>query len=257
MRMQTHLYKLPNGSYNVQVTNVHPSVSEGAARRAVEAAVAAHAQGVKVTAAPRQGSLITVRLSGSDAVDPKVVIDKLATLSTGSQTFQVTPSKPLKLPSIFVRNVSKIGIAEVEKVFAEYEHDRIQFTYRSKDIPGDLAVVYFKTVSSALNCLKQIKNLRVNGKRLSPSFRETTEPAILLSDVTIKKDEDIDGILKFFNALNPVYHEVRGSEVVVVFRDHKDAETALMLAKRLKVNDKAVSAQANPIHDQGYLFSCL
>jgi hypothetical protein len=92
----------------------------------------------------------------------------------------------------------------------------------------------------------------VNGKRLSPSFRETSEPAILLSDVTIKKDEDIDGILKFFAALNPVYHEVRGgSEIVVVFRDNKDAENALLLAKRLKVNDKAVNAQANPIHDQG------
>lgn len=246
------MYRLPNGSYNVQVTNVHPNVSADAARRAVEAAVSAHAQGVKVTATPRQGSHITLRIGGSEVVDPKVVIDKLATLSSGTQTFQVTPSKPLKLPAIFVRNVSKIGIADVEKVFTEYEHDRIQFTYRSKDIPGDLAVVYFKTVSSALNCLRQIKNLRVNGKRLSPSFRETAEPAILLSDVSIKKDEDIDGILKFFGSLSPVYHEVRGtSEVVVVFRDNKDVETALMLAKRLKVNDKAVTAQANPIHDQG------
>jgi hypothetical protein len=80
-------------------------------------------------------------------------------------------SRPLLLPSIFLRKVDRIGIAEVLNALSGYEHDRIQFTYRSKDVPGDLAVMYFKTEASALDCLGKIKNLRINGKKLYSSYR--------------------------------------------------------------------------------------
>jgi hypothetical protein len=85
--------------------------------------------------------------------------------------FKVGSPVSLNIPAVFLRNVSKIGIDKVREAIAPFKHERLQFTYRSKDIPGDLAVVYFASEADAMNCLSKIKNIRIDHKRLYSSYR--------------------------------------------------------------------------------------
>lgn len=252
--LNAHLHKLADKKYSVHVTNVPHTMSVAEAQAAIEKAVSVHSNSITVTPTPKQGRVLTVRIPAETTVDTAAVIEKLSALSSASNPLTVAETGPLKLPALFLRNVSKIGKDEVEKVMAEFDFERMQFTYRSKDVVGDLAVVYFKTQAEALACLSAIKNVRVNGKRLSSSYRETAEPGIVLTGLDLCSDGEADEVMQMFSDIDPVHYVVRNKdEMVIVTRDQNDAATASIMAHKCEFKGKPLNAEVTGLHDNGYM----
>lgn len=245
--------KLGDKKYSVYIYNIPHSVSLGEAQRAIEKALSVHSTTIQVIPNAKQGHVLTVKIPVEAKIDSAAVATKLATLSTASNPFIVSAPEAVNLPTVFLRNVSKIGKTEVENAISQFPFERIQFTYKTKDLLGDLAVVYFKTQADALSCLSAIKNVRLNGKRLSSSFRETAEPGIVITGLDISFEGDADEVMRMFKDLDPVHYVVKSrTEMVIVFRNEKDASTASVLAHKLEFKGTPVNAEVTGLQDIGF-----
>lgn len=77
----------------------------------------------------------------------------------------------LKKPTLFIRNVKKIGPKNVQKVMSDMGAERLQINYTTKDVVSDLAVAFFPSEESAFSALAKLRSMKVEGNRLPASFR--------------------------------------------------------------------------------------
>lgn len=89
----------------------------------------------------------------------------------GNNTLQVEAPRQIKKPALFIRNVRKIGSANVLAVMNQMNCDRVRINDKSKDVQSDLAVAFFPTEESAFQALHKLKTLRVEGVKIAVSFR--------------------------------------------------------------------------------------
>ena len=167
--LMTEEFKTDDG-YCVKIFNIAAGVSIESAGRAINEVLSTLHADLVAKPTLQLGQIMTLRIPTETSFDRTALDSALRKTFRSSDVVTIT-EKPLLMPTIFLRNIGRIGVGEVLNVVSRYEHDRIQLTYRSKDVPGDLAIMYFKTEASALDCLAKIKNLRINGKKLSSSYR--------------------------------------------------------------------------------------
>lgn len=245
--------KLGENQYSVFISNVPCDISVEEAQKAIDTALSAHSSRIIAVPSPKQGHVLTIRVPAEAIIDSEAVVEKLASLSNDTNPFTVSAAEPVKIPALFLRNISKIGKTNIEGLMSEYDYERIQFTYKSKDVLGDLAVVYFKTQDDALSCLKAIKNKRIEGKRLSSSYRETAQPGILLTGLDLSSKADAEEIMRKYADIDPVHCVMKSrGELVIVFRDIKDAATANVMSLKNTFQGKTLNSQVTDLYDTGF-----
>ena len=87
------------------------------------------------------------------------------------QKLIVAAPKQIKKPSLFIRNVRKIGHSKLVAVMSQMGCDRLRINNRTKDVVSDLAVAFFPTEESAFLAIHQLKNISVEDVKIQVSFR--------------------------------------------------------------------------------------
>ena len=92
-------------------------------------------------------------------------------ITVNNASLQVEAPRQIKKPSLFIRNVRKIGSSKLLAVMNQMNCERVRINDKSKDIQSDLAVAFFPTEESAFQALHTLKTLRVEGVKIAVSFR--------------------------------------------------------------------------------------
>lgn len=77
----------------------------------------------------------------------------------------------LNKPALFVRNIRHIDEAKLHKIFEGHQAARIQAIRKSEDGHLDMAIVYFSNEEGAMKSLQALKDITVDGKRLTLAYR--------------------------------------------------------------------------------------
>ena len=82
---------------------------------------------------------------------------------------------------------------DIKDVLIGHNYDRIQLLQQSKDVQGNLAVVYFTSEVDAAKCFYDIRKhskRNMNGEKIEVALKFTTEPSVKLSNLsdTVSKE---------------------------------------------------------------------
>ena len=80
--------------------------------------------------------------------------------------------KQLPKPSLFLRNVGDVNEELLRTLCVEENKaERVQMTWKSRDITGDFAVAYFKSEEDAREAIKWIKTSTLSKKTIKPTYK--------------------------------------------------------------------------------------
>ena len=132
-------------------------------------------------------------------------------------------------PSLLLHGVGKVDDESINRVVAAHNGQRVQRTYRSADVYGDVAVVYFDSKKDAYSCLGELKSARIGGQKIGATYKDLVEPAV---EISIPSDVDetvLRSHLTSFRIVRVVIQEapVAGKKrtAVVVVSTPKEAQT--------------------------------
>jgi ribosomal protein S5 len=121
----------------------------------------------------------------------------------------------------------------------------------SQDGWMERAVAYFHDRQAALNCMKEIKDISIDGKKLYVAYREVAQPALLLQLPAEANEQVVAELLKDFKVVSVDFY-ADTSSAVVVLEDPEEAGVALraLHGKQLDVRSpQRLSAQLHTIED--------
>ena len=87
------------------------------------------------------------------------------------QKLIITEPKQIKKPSLFIRNVRKIGHSKLVALMSQMGCDRLRINNRTRDVVSDLAIAFFPTEEAAFQALHKLKNITVEDVKIQVSFR--------------------------------------------------------------------------------------
>jgi hypothetical protein len=211
-QLKTSIAKLPNGQYTLKVFNIPATAADSDVEKAILSALSVDDALNISHLAKNQSSdrSFQLRFPSSTSTEKMTQISvALANLDVdGMKASVVSQVKALKKPALFVRNIKHIkgGFAAIEKLFAGQKVERFQpigASARESVEAPDLAVLYFLTEGDALASLQATKGLVVDGKRISVAFREVSESAVELRNIS-------NGVTAETLAPMLMHHEVCG-----------------------------------------------
>jgi hypothetical protein len=158
----------------VNVCNIPSSIDLGAAVQAVSDKVCPKVPTAALSANPGS-SKVFIRLNQEKHyyfADAKERLEAIL----GKLRFSTKPTsavvKQEKKPVLFLHGVSGIQEEKLRRLCMEENlAERVQMTWRSKDVTGDLAVAYFKSDTEAFQAMKWIKSADIDSKKIKPSFQ--------------------------------------------------------------------------------------
>lgn len=166
-------------------------------------------------------------------------------------TAEVTQSKK---PVLFLHNVLGIPEEKLRKLCQEDNSaERVQMTWKSKDITGDLAVAYFKSETDAYQAMKWIKAANINDKKIRTSFQLVSEPAVKITgfpeSLTKSKFFQLFSAFKISRIdVLPVSVDPN-STAVVVLSNKKEAERMISFINLQNPGGFGMKANEFPIDD--------
>ncbi|CAE7575559.1 unnamed protein product, partial [Symbiodinium microadriaticum] len=152
--------------------------------------------------------------------------EALNKVSFGSAVPVARTVKQLNKPALFLRNTSSIGEDLLRTLCVEENKaERVQMTWKSRDIVGDFAVAYFKSEEDAREAMKWIRSSNPGGQSIKPTYRELSEPAVRLSGVP-------SSVTSF--KLQQMFTQFKISRVDLVPGSSQDTKDAIVVVSSLK-----------------------
>ena len=172
----------------------------------------------------------------------------------------------LKKPSLFFRKIpDSCDPQDLKNLVAENGASYFHRSMKSRDLLGDVAVAYFPTEEAALNAMKNMKNVMLDGKKkMSISFREMSEPALKIHNLPGNASlEDVQGMLASYfvkptrvQLLNSGVSANGDIDALVVFGSAKDAQQASVIFRNKHVgNGRILTCSDSPINDIGVVYT--
>jgi hypothetical protein len=141
--------------------------------------------------------------------------------------------KRMKKPVLFLHNVLGISEEKLRKLCQEDNSaERVQMTWKSKDITGDLAVAYFNSDLEAYQAMKWIKSNKVNDKQIKTSYQTVSEPAVKITGFPDSLTKS-----KFFQ----LFSAFKVSRIDVLPRSVDPNSTAVVVLSNQKEVDRMIS----------------
>lgn len=142
-----------------------------------------------------------------------------------------------KVPALFMHNVHNLPEETVEAlVAAEPGFKRLAFVRDTQDGWVQRAVAYFESDAEALTALKKLRDLTVDGERVSVSFKQVHDPLVEVTnipeEITAKK---LAGYLK---GLRPEI-SLEGGRALISLHDPKSAALAVSALHGIKLGGKS------------------
>lgn len=158
------------------------------------------------------------------------------------------------MPVLFLHNVLGMPEEKLRKLCQDDNFaERVQMTWKSKDIPGDVAVAYFKSESDAYGAIKWIKAATINDKKIRTSFQHVSEPAIKITgfpdSLTKSKFYQLFSSFKVSRVDVVPLTQDPNSTAVVVCSSKKEAERMLNFINHQNPGNFGMKATDFPIDD--------
>lgn len=103
-------------------------------------------------------------------------LSELLQMTFHGQKLMITEPKQIKKPSLFIRNVRKIGHSKLVAVMSQMGCDRLRINNRTRDVVSDLAIAFFPTEEAAFQALHKLKTITVEDVKIQVSFRSIQQP---------------------------------------------------------------------------------
>ena len=173
---------------------------------------------------------------------------------------------PIAKPSLLLHNVSKIDDEQLQGLVKAHNAIRIQRTFKSSDVYGDVAVVYFHSKQDAYSCLSDVKaNWRSkmsndgNAVRVSATYRDMNEPAVEINlPAEDMNENDLKKHLSDFR-IQRVIMSSSGSKqqrtAVVIVSTPKEAQSLCDRVNLVKVGNFNLTARLASSLDTGIIIS--
>ena len=122
---------------------------------------------------PAKSSTALLRLKSNAEADVRALRESIEKLPLYEKIALISQPLPLRKPALFIRNLSGVSQPTFDALFEQVKEsvERVEWNFVSKDVRGDLAIVYFSSEAVALATLQQIKGITLEGKRISAVFR--------------------------------------------------------------------------------------
>lgn len=183
---------------------------------------------------------------------PKLV--ESLTKSLGS-AYKVSTPQTLKKPALFIRKIRHAGDATISRLLEGRPGlVRLQWQRRSQDVEPDIVVAYFSSEEAAFETLSKLRDVSVEGKKLSVTYREVGEPAIKVGNIPADH-QSIEKVSNLFSFYKPARVEMlKSGEAIVVLNSPNDVELACAAMNNRKVGgsgDRQLSVTSHELYDLG------
>eukprot|EP01041_Mallomonas_annulata_P002521 gene2521-4903_t len=187
MKPKTSISKSPSESYVVTISSPISSSNYLIELEAVvQDMISKKNIDTKVVSTAAKAKTFVVRMSsGSDISALTAAINTMGKDETQKPTIIQTQNLPR--PALFLRNVKTLspdvfnGLKNPDGPL--HKAERVERCYRGKDVPADLAVCYFSSEIDAMCAMNELRTTVVDGVRLSVSYKEVSEPAVIVKNL--------------------------------------------------------------------------
>lgn len=257
-----HITSTPEGRYCVQVSDIPQASDLTDALKAVSSTVnEAHPN---ATLSVNTGTTTVKVRMGASKYSSQKLEEFLSRVSFGENSPLSTAVKSVPRPTLILRNVSKVDEDTLRTFCVEdLNAERVQRTWRTGEMLGDMAFVYFTTESDAYAAIQKIKQANLGSHKIKASYKEMSEPAVKISgiahDMTSKKLEDIFSHFRVHRIdMLPVSESGSdvdtGREAVIVVSDYKEADKLRETVNLRKFDGVQYCAEENNISDSSLEF---
>lgn len=188
-----------------------------------------------------------IRLKGLPR-DTESIRKQLESITVDGVHPVVSEEKLLHKPALFLRNLTSVSEDALRTLFADIPGvERVQWSHKSKDIMGDLAVVYFISEETAFSALRRIKGMTLDGAKLTVNFRDAVGPAVRVTRLPADVDEaQLLDLFKDFDVL-AVYQQ--GTEAVVALKESRQVLLAAAATNRKVLGDTHIHVEPHELFD--------
>jgi small subunit ribosomal protein S5 len=231
-----HVTTTPDGRFCVQVSDLPSSADLSVVLSTISSTVNAEIPAATLSASTGTAT-VKVRVD-TGKLSPQGLEQALSRVSFGKSTPVSIEVKSVPRPALVIRNVAEVSEDALRTLCVEeLKADRVQRTWRSKDMYGDLAFAYFSSEADAYAAIQKLRQANLGPQKIKASYREMSEPAVKISglaeDVTAFKLQQIFSQFRIHRAdILPVTDSSTDEdgvvlptrEAVVVVSDYKEAD---------------------------------
>ena len=176
-KINGHIATVPDGRFCVQISDLPTDTKLSSILDDLTRVIQAEIPSATLTATTGTASVV-VRLD-AEKMSPKLAKEALSRVSFGSVAAITANIKTKPRPALVIRNVAQVG-EDTLRTFCmeELNADRVQRTWRSKDMFGDLAFVYFSSEADAFVAIRKFHETHLGPHKIKASYREMVEPAV-------------------------------------------------------------------------------
>jgi small subunit ribosomal protein S5 len=251
--LKFNFVKLPDHSFAVQLHNFQNPASILDIEKSVKSALSSAFPDDDVIVSNTIGApqFVSIRYSSHHQDKMDGIVAGLNKLVINGQKVIASNPREIRKPTLFIRNVVKVGEEKIQKVLSNLSCERLRINYKSKDSLSDLGVAFFATEEAAFLALSKLKSTLIDGEKIAASYREVAEPAITIHNLPSHFDEE--KVLELFALYKPVRVEilesVSGVSALVVLGGLNDVDLAAGAFNRRVIDGKQVAISATPVND--------
>lgn len=238
-----HITTTPEGRYCVQISDLPVSADLSVMLNTVSKTVSAELPAATLSASTGTAT-VKVRVDTSK-LSPTLLQDAIGRVSFGNISPLSSETKAVPRPALVIRNVTQVSEDALRTLCVEeLNAERVQRTWRSKDMYGDLAFAYFTSEADAYAAIQKLRQANLGPQKVKASYREMAEPAVKVQGL----DNDMTSfqVQKMLSQFR--IHRVdmvpsdSSQDAVVVVSDYKEANRLRDAINMRKFNDVQYSA---------------
>lgn len=249
VKLMTNVSKGHGEQYSVTVFNIPVTETDANVQNALTSALSGKCDTSKLTSHAAASRTLVMRVSSTDGDKVGPFVESVRKI----KGVTVTEHPSIAKPSVFIRNIGHLETVDVENLMQSHGHDRLEIIKKSKDGALDMAVAYFPNMEVAFKCYTALKSTNINGKKLSASYKDTFEPAVVVKNLPANVVEgDIRALFEAFSLSNVVIRDgADGKYAEVLMKSPADAILARSALNKKSVAGNRVSIAAHNIGDIG------
>jgi small subunit ribosomal protein S5 len=252
-----HITTTPDGRFCIQISDLPVGADLSVMLNTISSTVNAELPAATLSASTGTAS-VKVRVD-TKKLSPALLEEALSRVSFGNVTPLSSEVKAVPRPALVLRNVAEVSEDALRTLCVEeLKADRVQRTWRSKDMYGDLAFAYFSSEADAYAAIQKLRQANLGPQKVKASYREMSEPAVkvsgLAADMTSFKLQQLFSQFRIHRAdILPVTDSgddgESSLEAIVVVSDYKEATRLREAVNLRKFGDVQYSAEECNISD--------
>ena len=178
-----HITTTPDGRFCVQISDLPLSADLSVMLNTISSTINAELPAATLSASTGTAT-VKVRVD-TTKLSPELLQDALGRVSFGKVTPLTTEVKAVPRPALVLRNVTQVSEDSLRTLCVEeLKAERVQRTWRSKDMYGDLAFAYFASEADAYAAIQPLRQANLGPQPVKASYREMSEPAVKISGLS-------------------------------------------------------------------------